>query len=134
MGKTRKTFFVFLFLTVSVCTYAQVSQEIFESFKLQERKYPIDYEFEFSNDLTMTVILPNGWIVEEGPKSMLHRLKDGKGEFKRLVQVNGNIITMLYSMKINRKRFMPDEYIDLKTMYELMESSFEENFVLKKRS
>jgi len=120
--------------TIAYFNFNTLDTEFDNPFKLQERKYPIDYEFEFSNDLTMTVILPNGWIVEEGPKSMLHRLKDGKGEFKRLVQVNGNIITMLYSMKINRKRFMPDEYIDLKTMYELMESSFEENFVLKKRS
>jgi len=43
-----RQFFVFLFLTVSVCTYAQVSQEIFESFKLQERR---DVQYYFPENM-----------------------------------------------------------------------------------
>ena len=43
-----RQFLVFLFLTVSVCTYAQVSQEIFESFKLQERR---DVQYYFPENM-----------------------------------------------------------------------------------
>ncbi|MGB3144883.1 MAG: alpha/beta hydrolase-fold protein [Maribacter sp.] len=43
-----RQFLVFLFLTLSVCTYAQVSQEIFESFKLQERR---DVQYYFPENM-----------------------------------------------------------------------------------
>ena len=43
-----RQFLVFLFLTVSFCTYAQVSQEIFESFKLQERR---DVQYYFPENM-----------------------------------------------------------------------------------
>jgi len=119
--------------TVAYLSFNTLDTEFKNPFKLKDRKFPIDYEFQFSNDLTLTAILPQGWVVVDHPKSLLHRLENGNGEFKRLVQINGNIINILYSMKINKKRFMPEEYTDLKSMYELIESSFEKNLVLKKK-
>lgn len=103
-------------------------------FKLKKREYPVDYEYPFSRSTTVSIQIPENWKIDEYPKSVLHRLDKNKGEFKRLIQVQGNSITILYSLKINNTRIMPEEYDNLKAMYDLMEKSSLENFVLTKKS
>lgn len=110
-------------------------QEEFETpFKLKERQYPVDYEYPFTRSTTVKVQIPDSWEVSEYPKSMIHRLEGNKGEFRRLVQVQGNMITILYSLRINETRIMPEEYQNLKSMYDLMENCSGENFVFTQKS
>lgn len=108
--------------------------EFRQAFSLKDRKYPVDYEYPFSRSYITNITIPENWTLEESPKSVLHVLKKRNGEFKRLVQVNGNIITILYSLTIVDSRFMPEDYADLKAMYDLMNKSMNERFVLKKVS
>lgn len=111
-----------------------IDEEFRNPFTLKERQYPVDYEFPFSRSYIANIALPENWIIEEEPQSILYRLKDNKGEFKRLVQNKVNSVTIVYTLTILKNRFMPEEYEDLKSMYELMEKSLKENFVLKKTS
>ena len=110
-------------------------QEEFETpFKLKDRQYPVDYEYPFTRSTTIKVQIPDSWEVSEYPKSRIHRLEGNKGEFRRLVQVQGNMITILYSLRINETRIMPEEYQNLKSMYDLMENCSGENFVFTQKS
>ncbi len=101
-------------------------------FKLQNRNYPVDYEFPFSNKLTINITIPQDWQVDEIPKSVLHRLKNRDGEFRRLIQAEGDRITILYSLRINKQRIMPEDYKNLKAMYDLMEKTLNEKITLKR--
>ena len=109
-------------------------REFKKRFTIKDRKYPVDFEYPFSKSYITNITIPENWTLEESPQSVLHVLKKRNGEFKRLVQVNGKIITILYSLTIIDSRFMPEDYTDLKAMYDLMNESLNENFVLKKTS
>lgn len=103
-------------------------------FTLRTRTFPIDYDYTFSDNVIINITIPDGWIVDEAPKSILLRLPEKAGEFRRIAQVTGNIISVNYRFRINKERFMPSEYEGLKSFYDQMMSSMKENIVLKKES
>ncbi|XWN38570.1 MAG: DUF3857 domain-containing protein [Balneola sp.] len=102
------------------------------SFSLKERKYPVDYSYTFSKSYISTITIPENWEVIEVPQSVIHVTENRKAEFRRLVQLNGRIITIVNSLTILENRFMPENYSDLKSMYDLMKKSKDEVFVLRK--
>lgn len=54
------------------------------------------------------------------------------GEFRRIIKAEGNTITLNYRFKIDKMRFMPEEYEVLKGMYDQMVVSLNENIVFTK--
>lgn len=101
-------------------------------FNVSDRSYPIDYPYPFDEFMVMTIMIPDGYTVDELPKPVLYRLPEGAGEFRRIIQTSGNSIQMQYRYKINKSRFMPQEYDILKAMYDEMVTRLGENIVLKK--
>jgi hypothetical protein len=101
-------------------------------FKLEKRTFPIDYDYPFMRNLIINVTVPEGWEVDEIPQSVLHRLPEQGGEFRRLAQQNGSIVTINFLFRINKTRFMPVEYEQVKEMYDQMVSMLSENIVLKR--
>lgn len=103
-------------------------------FNLDQRTYPIDYNYPFDESIVMNITIPEGWVVDELPQPVLYRLPGRTGEFRRIIRADGNQISMSYRFKIDKIRFMPDEYEILKGMYDQMVTSLAENIVLKKES
>jgi hypothetical protein len=101
-------------------------------FKLENRTYPIDYDYPFDESIVMTINIPEGWTIDELPQPVLYRLPGRSGEFRRIIRADGNQISMNYRLKIDKIRFMPEEYEVLKGMYDQMVSSLAERIVLKK--
>lgn len=110
--------------------------EFYESnpFKLKEREFPVDFDFKFDKVVIMNITVPEGWVVDEMPKSVLHRLPEGAGEFRRILQNADNKITMNFRFKIEKDRFTSDEYEVLKEMYDQMVSSLSQDIVLKRQN
>ncbi|RNC79600.1 MAG: DUF3857 domain-containing protein [Balneola sp.] len=103
-------------------------------FKKEDRSFPVDYNYPFSENLVYSMTLPEGWVVDELPQSVVHRLPDNTAEFRRLIQANGNTIMMNYIFRIKKYRFMPGEYDELKKMYDQMTAMLDANIVLKKQT
>lgn len=103
-------------------------------FKLENRTYPIDYDYPFDESIVMTINIPEGWTIDELPQPVLYRLPGKSGQFRRVIQAQGNQIKMNFQLKINKIRFMPNEYKILKGMYDQMVTSLAEQIVLKKKS
>ena len=101
-------------------------------FKLENRTYPIDYDYPFDESIVMTINIPEGWTIDELPQPVLYRLPGRSGEFRRIIRADDNQISMNYRLKIDKIRFMPEEYEVLKGMYDQMVSSLAERIVLKK--
>lgn len=101
-------------------------------FKREERKYPVDFDVPYSSNLIMRVTPPEGFVADELPKSRMVRLPNGLGEFKRIVQPAGNVIVMVFSMKINTYKVMPDQYPYLRQMFQELVDVEAENWVFKK--
>lgn len=94
----------------------------------------MDYNYPFTESIIMNIQIPEGWVVDEIPESVLIRLPEQAGEFRRIVQNNGNMISMNYRYMINKTRFMPLEYEGLKQFYDQMVDKLAQNIVLKKSS
>jgi hypothetical protein len=101
-------------------------------FVRNERHYPIDYGFTFERSMIINMQVPEGWAIDELPESVLHRLPDNGGEFRRIVQDMGDRISISYRFLINKHRFKSNSYNDLKLMYDQMVLKLAQNIVLKK--
>lgn len=103
-------------------------------FTLKERTFPVDYNYTFSENMIINITIPEGWVFDEAPKSVLHRLPERAGDFRRVAQVDGNKVSINYRFRINKNRFMPTEYGIIQELYEVLAASLKENIVLKKES
>ncbi|RNC79599.1 MAG: DUF3857 domain-containing protein [Balneola sp.] len=102
-------------------------------FKKNDRSFPVDYNFPFSKNLIYTFTIPDGWGIDTLPQSVAHTLPDNAGEYRRLIQVNGNTIIVNNTFYIKKYRFVPEEYDELKEMYDYMTAALDEGIVLKKQ-
>lgn len=101
-------------------------------FNLENRTYPVDFDYTFDENMVMTITIPENWQVDELPTPVLYRLPGRAGEFRRIIKAEGNTITLNYRFKIDKMRFMPEEYEVLKGMYDQMVVSLNENIVFTK--
>lgn len=99
-----------------------------------KRTFPVDYSYSFTESIIMNIQVPDGWQVDEVPESVLYRLPEQSGEFRRIIRVNGNMISFNYRFQIGKTRFMPDEYVHLKEFYDQIVEKLSQNIVLKKAS
>ncbi len=103
-------------------------------FKLEDRFFPVDYNYPFQEMVTMNISLPEGWTVDELPQPIIYRLPDNSAEYQRILQAGSGAIMMRYILKINKPQFMPNEYAGLKDLYDNLVKTHSENIVLKKAS
>ncbi len=108
--------------------------EYFESnpFKLDDRTFPVDYSYTFDEMVILNLTIPEGWTFDEIPQSVLHRLPRRAGEFRRIIQQDGNKLTLNYRLRITKERFNPNEYGVLKELYQKVVDSVSEQIVIKK--
>jgi hypothetical protein len=101
-------------------------------FTKEKRTYPVDYEFEFNKTVTMNIQIPEGWTISELPESKVYKLKNESGEYFRLLRASGNTLVVRYNFKLNKTRFMPNQYDEVKFLYENVAQDNSEAIVLKK--
>lgn len=101
-------------------------------FKNKNRTFPVDFNYPFSETITINIQVPEEWTIDEVPESVLYQLPEQAGEFRRLVQNSGTMISLSYRFVINKTRFLPDEYENLKAFYDGMADKLSQNIVLKK--
>ncbi len=101
-------------------------------FKKSERTYPIDFEYPISRKGTIQITIPDGWVVDELPVSTKHVLPESSGGAVRLIQAQGNIIMIRYEFAINKEKFMPDSYSNIKALFEHLVERNTEPIVIKK--
>ncbi|MBT8244085.1 DUF3857 domain-containing protein [Winogradskyella sp.] len=61
-------------------------------FKLEERKYPIDFIFPYRNKYSINIMLPEGYKIEELPKSEIFKFSDSETKFSFIIRENGKFI------------------------------------------
>ncbi|MEO1655323.1 MAG: DUF3858 domain-containing protein, partial [Bacteroidota bacterium] len=103
-------------------------------FKLEERKYPVDFSYPFQNSYTMVLKLPENVQVEDLPKSVAVSLPDKTGKFSFVVDYSPemNNIQVRSSLTLGKTVFAPTEYQGLKEFYNLMIEKMQAKIVLKK--
>lgn len=101
-------------------------------YTLENRQYPVNYNYPIAEVYTFNYTLPAGYQVESLPKSATLTLSDNSISVTYNVQNTGNTIKVEYRRTINKILFLPDEYKNLKGLYDELVKKHAEQVILKK--
>jgi len=110
-----------------------LSEQVKENpFKIDERKFPIDYSYNHSYTYSAQFEIPQGYQVETLPKAQSIALPERHMLFAYSVVANGNTVQVIRRFLINQSLFLPEEYKSLQEFYNQMVAKEAEVIVLKK--
>jgi hypothetical protein len=101
-------------------------------YTLEDRKYPVNYNFPVSETLTFNYVLPEGYKVESMPEAATLKLPDNSIVFSYKTSCTGNKLLVEYKRDINKILFLPEDYSMLKTLYDQLVKKHGEQVILKK--
>jgi transglutaminase-like putative cysteine protease len=103
-------------------------------FKSTERFYPVEMPYAFDETYIFTMIVPEGYAVDELPKSILVKFNEqGDGQFEYRIAESGGTISMRSRVQLKRAYYTPDEYEILREFFSLIVKKHSEQIVLKKK-
>jgi Domain of Unknown Function with PDB structure (DUF3857) len=103
-------------------------------FKQEKREYPVEFSHPLRNNFSLNLTIPNGYIVEELPKSIRMNLPNNGGLFQYASSVNGNVIQLVIKIQIDQLRFEPEDYEFVKAFFNQIATKSAEQVVLKKKN
>ncbi|AFD08348.1 hypothetical protein Solca_3341 [Solitalea canadensis DSM 3403] len=101
-------------------------------FKAKDRKYPVSFPTAKEDSYMVTIDIPEGYIVDELPKSARFDLSEGGAKFSYTIGQVGTKIQVRTIVSFNKTMFLPEEYEGLKAFYAGIISKQSEQIVLKK--
>lgn len=101
-------------------------------FKLEKREYPVDFGSAFDNMYIVKIKIPEGYSVEELPKSKVFMLPASAAKYVYNMTNVSNTITLTSNLSINKNLFSQDEYLNLREFYNQVVAKQAEQIVLKK--
>jgi len=108
------------------------SEKSTNPFMSETRLYPIDFAVPITEKYFLSIILPDGYQLEELPKSVNLSLLENAASFVYLARNVGSNIQVSSTFKISRISYTPGEYKLLREFYKNMISKLGEQIVLKK--
>ncbi|MBU8892015.1 MAG: DUF3857 domain-containing protein [Bacteroidales bacterium] len=109
-----------------------IDKTISNPFVLENREFPVDYNYPLENSYTFTYIIPENFSVDEIPTSEQFILPNNSAEYKYSATANGKTIEIKIEYKINKRVFLPNEYTELKEFYNKIIDKENKQIVLKK--
>ncbi|KAA5546740.1 transglutaminase domain-containing protein [Adhaeribacter rhizoryzae] len=103
-------------------------------FKLDTRKFPVDFATPIDETHVYSYTLPEGYKVEEQPKNAVISLPENGGRFIYSITVLGNTVNVMSKLTINRPSFQAAEYPNLKEFYNHIVAKHAEQIVIKQQS
>jgi hypothetical protein len=101
-------------------------------YTLEDRKYPVNYNFPISETYIFNYTIPEGYEVESLPKSAMFKLPDNSITVYYDIKNEGNRISIVYARSVNKIIFIPEEYKNLKELYNQVVRKHSESIILKK--
>ena len=102
-------------------------------FKLEERKFPVDFGTPWEEKYTISIEFPEGYILESKPENVAYALPDNLGSYKFIIAEKGNSLQVLSNVKINAPIIASNNYGALKEFYKKMIDKQLEKVVLVKK-
>jgi hypothetical protein len=101
-------------------------------FKLNTRKYPVDFEVLTDKTMMLNLTIPKGYAPFALPESVSLKLPGNSAVFMYDVVNTGDKIRLTTKLMINKVSFIPDEYSELKEFYNQILKKESESIILKK--
>ncbi len=102
-------------------------------FKSAIRRYPVEMPYRLDEMYLFSMNIPEGYVVDDMPKSTRVMLNDNDGMFEYLISVSDDLLQMRCRVKLDKANFQPDEYDYLRDFYAHVVKKQQEQIVLKKK-
>jgi transglutaminase superfamily protein/uncharacterized protein DUF3858 len=102
-------------------------------FKAAERKYPVEMPYTTDETYILNMEIPNGYTVEEIPKSAKVLFNETEGFFEYLILKDDNNIQFRSRVKLNKANFQPEDYNTLRDFFAYVVKKQSEQIVFKKK-
>jgi len=102
-------------------------------FKAADRKYPVEMPYSMDETYTVTMDIPEGYVIDELPKSTKVTFNDDEGFFEYLIVKNGDNIQMRSRIKLKKAIFKPEDYATLRDFFNFIVKKQSEQIVFKKK-
>jgi hypothetical protein len=111
-----------------------VAQQITSNpFILEERVYPVDYGSAIEKIYICKLKIPEGYAVDELPKSKMFMLPGNAARYSYNIAQTGDFISVTSNFQINKGIFPQTEYLNLREFYALVVGKQAEQIVFKKK-
>lgn len=101
-------------------------------FKSSSRIYPIDFVTAIDDINLITIKIPVGYKLEELPKAVVFVLPNKAGKYSYVVETENDVIKIRSQLTISKIFFEPNEYPNLRELYNLVIEKQAQQIVLKK--
>lgn len=108
-------------------------QEKENPFKLEKREYPVDYGSPSEKMYMCKLTIPEGYAIDEMPKSLVIKLPNNAARYTYNMVVVGNAVALTSHLQINNSLFTQEEYPNLREFYTQLVAKQAEQIVLKKK-
>jgi hypothetical protein len=85
-----------------------------EPFSQEKREYPVDFGYARTYSYTISIVVPDGFVVDQLPAAVQTTLTDQVGGLKFDVSQTANYLTLLFNFSLNRPHMVPEYYKELK--------------------
>ena len=99
---------------------------------MDERNYPIDFNYPIKDRYIVTVDIPEGYKVESVPESTNFVLGENLGAFKYIINNVGGKLQVSVEFAINTAVMPAQDYSNIKKFFKLMIDKEQEKVVLSK--
>jgi hypothetical protein len=102
-------------------------------FTAAERKYPVEMPYAMDDLYNFNMQIPDGYVVDELPKSAKVALNGDQGLFEYLIGQQDGMVQMRCHMKLNKAYFPAEDYSSLRDFFRYVVKKESEQIVLKKK-
>ena len=96
------------------------------------RKFPVEFPYAQTTAVNTTLTIPEGYQVEELPKSTRATMNQNELEFSYIIRQVNNIVSIRYKATINTPFIGSEQYEELRNFWEEMVIRNNQQIVLKK--
>ena len=100
----------------------------------EERTLPVEFPYIDTENLTTVVIIPEGYVVEELPQSLMMKSEDGKLSCVIASEVDGSTLMSRCQLQVDKIFFTPNEYPFVKSFLDEVYKRLQDVIVIKKVS
>jgi hypothetical protein len=102
-------------------------------FKLEQRKFPVDFAYPFKENYRITINFPEDYEVDKLPKGGIYKLPEDNGTFTINYVAEGKTLMVRSIISVNKSLYTPEEYFDLKELFKTVVEKQAEQIVFKKK-
>ncbi|MBN9380086.1 MAG: DUF3857 domain-containing protein [Chitinophagaceae bacterium] len=102
-------------------------------FKAADRKYPVEMPYGFDETYILNMEIPEGYVVDEIPKSTKVTFNEDEGFFEYLIVKDDSNIQFRSRVVLKKANFRPEDYATLRDFFAFVVKKQGEQIVFKKK-